>query len=68
MLISDTNFIAGDIDGDGLVNVSDIVAIINYILEYEQPNESQLIASDLNEDGIINVVDITAIVAMILQN
>ena len=32
MLISDTNFIAGDIDGDGLVNVSDIVALVNNIL------------------------------------
>ena len=66
MLISNTNFIAGDVNGDGNVNVADIAAMIEYILGFEQPNITQSLAADMSEDGIINVADIAAIVRIIL--
>ena len=57
-----------DINGDGIVNVVDIVAMVAYILGNNVwSNESaEFLASDMNEDGIINVVDIVGVVSDIL--
>lgn len=55
----------GDVNGDGMVNVTDIIGIVNYILN--TPSASFVVdAADVNEDGIINVTDIIAIVNSIL--
>ena len=53
----------GDINEDGLINVVDIVAIIDIILNTGEYNY----LSDLNEDGLINVVDIVGLVSLILD-
>ena len=51
----------GDANGDGSLEVSDMVLIINFILnsEYNEP-------SDMNQDGILNVIDIVELVDRIL--
>lgn len=55
----------GDVNGDGLVNVTDIIGVVNYILN--TPSATFVAeAADVNEDGIINVTDIIAIVNSIL--
>ncbi len=54
----------GDSNGDGNVNVLDVVLVINYILEIEELSET--CSADLNEDGVINVLDIVSIVNLIL--
>tara|TARA_Y100000590_G_scaffold469380_1_gene656661 strand:- start:264 stop:1751 length:1488 start_codon:yes stop_codon:yes gene_type:complete len=54
--------LAGDSNGDGLVNVLDIVSTTNVILGVGNYNE----CLDMNSDGLINVLDIVAIVNVIL--
>jgi hypothetical protein len=56
---------SGDANGDGLVNVLDVVAIVDYILgENPQPFISE--AADVNDDSLINVLDIVGVVNKIL--
>lgn len=64
VIVSDV--IMGDANGDKEVNVSDIVEIVNYILE-KPSSRFVLAASDLNGDGEINVTDIVRVVAIILS-
>ena len=60
------NIIPGDANGDGEVNVTDIVEIVNYIM---QTPTAQFVeqASDLNNDGEINVTDIVFVVSIIME-
>ena len=60
------NIIPGDANGDGEVNVTDIVEIVNYIM---QTPTAQFVeqASDLNNDGEINVTDIVLVVSIIME-
>ena len=58
----------GDVNGDSFINVVDIITIVNFILNNDQPTDTEFYVSDVNEDGNINVVDIIAIVNIILGN
>ena len=58
--------IPGDVNGDGLVNVTDIVATVNYIMEKPSPDFNKE-AADLNGDGEINVTDIVKMVTIIMN-
>jgi len=60
------NFISGDTNGDGLVNVTDIVVTVNYIMEKPSPDFNKE-AADLNGDGEINVTDIVMMVSIIMN-
>ena len=61
-----TNVIKGDANGDGEINVSDIVEIVNYIMGKPSANFVQA-ASDMNGDGEINVTDIVKVVSVIMD-
>jgi hypothetical protein len=50
--------VAGDVNGDGIVNVSDLLAVI----EAWGPC-SFICPEDLNGDGVIDVVDLLAVIA-----
>jgi hypothetical protein len=55
----------GDANKDGVIDVADVVAIVNYILE--QPAENfDAVAADANEDQTIDVSDVVAVVNIIL--
>lgn len=56
----------GDVSGDNIINVIDIVTLVNYILGSNLSDEG-LCAADLNEDGLINVIDIVNLVNIILS-
>ena len=58
--------IPGDVNGDGLVNVTDIVATVNYIMEKPSDNFNKE-AADLNDDGVVNVTDIVKMVSIIMD-
>ena len=58
----------GDINNDAAVNVIDIVALINFILQIENPNYLQFGLADFNQDNELNVLDVVAIVNYILNN
>ena len=55
--------LAGDVNGDGALNILDVVAIVNMILT-DETNSS----ADYNGDGDVNILDIVAIVQVILGN
>lgn len=55
--------IKGDVNGDGVVNVSDVTSLVNMILEIEPMNEE---VADVNGDGSVNVSDVTDLVNLIL--
>ena len=54
----------GDINGDGLVNVADVTALIQIILNSTPVNQS---ITDLNNDNNVNVADVTALIQIILN-
>jgi len=60
-------FIPGDANGDGLVNVTDIVEIVNYILGHPSAKFNK-VAADVNGDGVVNVTDIVSVVNIILSS
>ena len=58
--------VKGDVNGDGVVNVTDIVATVNYIMEKPSDGFNKE-AADLNGDGEINVTDIVKMVTIIMS-
>jgi hypothetical protein len=63
---SDTcDSISGDVTGDSMINVLDVVSLVQYILgsgslEFE-------CAADFNEDAVVNVLDVVTLVNTILS-
>ena len=55
--------LTGDVNGDGVVNVSDVTALVNRILGDTTYSDT---VCDINADGVINVSDVTALVNIIL--
>ena len=60
------DMIKGDANGDGLVNVTDIVATVNYIMN-NPSTDFNFEAADVNMDGYVNVTDIVATVNIIIK-
>ena len=56
----------GDVNDDGMVNATDIVEVVNYIMGKPSTNFSKQLA-DVNKDNVINVADIIQIANIILQ-
>jgi hypothetical protein len=56
----------GDVNGDTIVNILDLVQISNYILEIQTPIYP--CAADFNEDGVVNILDLVQTVNYILEN
>ena len=56
----------GDATEDGQVNVTDIMAVANHILNIHM-DKFNLLAADVNGDGDINVTDIMGIANIILK-
>lgn len=57
--------IVGDIDGNGEVNVSDVTALINHILNAATYDST---LCDIDGNGEVNVTDITALINILLRN
>jgi hypothetical protein len=53
----------GDLNGDGVLNILDIVVLANLILSGDSSNQ----AGDLNQDGSYNILDIVILVNLILS-
>ena len=61
---SDFNNVVGDINGDEIVNVLDVIQLVNMALGSQDINYS---TADLNNDGIVNVLDIVMVVNLALD-
>ncbi len=56
----------GDVNGDGNVNISDVTALIDYLLSGEASGIDTE-AADCNQDGSINISDVTALIDYLLM-
>ena len=57
----------GDLDGDGIINILDVIVEVNIILGSVDPTPQQESAGDLNTDGTIDILDIISLVNLILD-
>ena len=57
--------VLGDINGDGNINVLDVVMLVGHILN---PDTSELESGDINSDGNIDILDVVALVSIVLGN
>jgi hypothetical protein len=57
-----SSFLEGDLNGDGNLNVLDVVILVNLVLGQGNGNE----CSDVNGDGNINVLDVVTLVNIVL--
>jgi hypothetical protein len=61
-----SNIMSGDINGDSILNILDIVLVVNFILGSDTPDASEFVAADLNSDGILNILDVVTLTNLIL--
>ena len=62
----DPHFIPGDVDKDGFVTISDVTALIDYLLSGDA-TPINLAAADVDEDGQVTISDVTALIDMLLM-
>lgn len=60
-------YIAGDLNGDSITNIQDIVLLVNIVLGSINADECQLEYGDMNSDQIFNILDIVSLVSLILD-
>ena len=53
----------GDTNGDGILNVLDVVIMVNNVLS----NSDYDANSDMNGDGVVNVLDVVLLIGIILN-
>ena len=56
----------GDVNGDGVVNIVDVVRVVNIILG-DEATAYERWAADCNEDGHIDILDLVGIINVILD-
>ena len=64
-MMAQTTTLAGDVNGDNLVNISDVVLLINSEL-IDDRSEIDEAAADFNGDGLVNVSDIVELINYVL--
>lgn len=64
-IVTVTPALWGDADRSKAIDLADVVAVVNHILEREVENFSAKLA-DVNRDGSIDVADLTSIVKLVL--
>jgi len=62
----DNSVVVGDVNGDGILNILDIVRLKEIIIN-QDATDDELLAGDVNNDGGINVLDIAILVNLILE-
>ena len=60
--------LAGDVNGDSILNVLDIVLLVSFVLDSSNPTNSEFNAGDINNDNILNILDIVSLVNSILNS
>ena len=60
--------ITGDVNSDGMLNVTDVVLVINEILVGGTMSNDFINSADFNGDNVVNVVDVVVMVNTILGN
>lgn len=64
-LLLGINFLLGDVNGDGAINIKDVTGLIDFLLHID--NENFIIeAADVYPDGVINIRDLTSLIDILL--
>ena len=58
------DYLLGDVNGDGNVNIADVTALIDYLLSGN--GDVNIKAADVNIDGAVNIADVTALIDRLL--
>ncbi len=66
--ITEPEFMLGDVNGDGVFNISDVTTTIDYLLGNVQLDEQSLLAADMNHDSVVNITDVTMMIDILLGN
>lgn len=62
-------YLFGDVNGDEVVNIADVTALTNYVLDHgDWFDQYQFAAADINGDGVITIGDVTGLIALVLAN
>ena len=59
-------FLRGDVNGDGSVNISDVTALIDYLLS-GNASGINLSGADCNQDSSVNISDVTSLIDYLLS-
>ena len=61
----ESDVLLGDANGDSVLNILDVIAIVNMVLGSAEPDLS---TADLNGDGEVTILDIIQLLNLILEN
>ena len=61
-----SDYLLGDVNGDGVVNIADVTDIIDYLLRGGDPSFNA-VAADVNFDGTVSIADVTDIIDYLLK-
>ena len=56
----------GDVNGDDVVDIIDVIKVVRFILGEEVPTQNQICAADANHDSSIDILDAVEIINLIL--
>ena len=56
----------GDVNFDGTLNITDVVMIVNFVLNLSEPTVEEFMTADINWDNIVNILDVIQVVSQIL--
>ena len=68
LTVSGMDVMPGDVNGDGVVNILDVVSTVNFIIGSDDPDPYEFTAADVNSDNVINVLDIVLMINIILDD
>ena len=57
----------GDVNEDKIVNINDIVATVNYILNNTATGTFEILNADTDKDGVVSITDVVTIVNYVLN-
>ena len=58
-----------DINEDGQIDILDVISIVETIMTYSFPEDSNLYNNmDVNDDSVIDIIDLIALINLILEN
>ena len=59
------NIGTGDVNGDGVLNVLDVIMLVNMVLPGGEVDYIE--AGDMNQDGVLDILDVVALVNLVLS-
>ena len=56
-----SDLVIGDVNRDGIINVSDVTLIQKYLSKDVELDDTQIELADINHDGLVTILDVTMI-------